>query len=265
MPGSAYQAAHLGPNPGGAGDRRCRSREGCCRRFGHRRAGRQITDPGAVRRNRRIARRRAWRDSDPRRFGPGDDASGGRAELGGFNLREDQFGSLQIGSPVELVSADGRNGLAARVTEIVARGEFATWRAAQSVGDHDLNTFLIRADLVEPAASLRPRNERLVGTGAQRRTARRFRWQSLSEPARTIADVAAAEAYRPVDPVDRRISATARLGEIAAEGGDAEDPAASGHQPIVVAAGAGMKILTSGSVAAASRPRISAPDCGASG
>jgi len=65
-----------------------------------------------------------------------------------FNLREDQFGGLRIGSSVELVPADGKDPTQARITEIVARGEFATWRAARVVGDHDLNTFLVRADPV---------------------------------------------------------------------------------------------------------------------
>ena len=63
-----------------------------------------------------------------------------------FNLREDQFENLRIGSPVDLVAADGKDRTPARVTEILVRGEFATWRAARVVGDHDLNTFLVRAD-----------------------------------------------------------------------------------------------------------------------
>ena len=63
-----------------------------------------------------------------------------------FNLREDQFDGLRIGSPVELLPLGTDNGVKARVAEIVARGEFATWRAARVVGDHDLNTFLIRVD-----------------------------------------------------------------------------------------------------------------------
>jgi hypothetical protein len=63
-----------------------------------------------------------------------------------FNLREDQFGDLRLGSPVRLVPADGGGAIAARVTEMIPRGEFATWRAARVVGDHDLNTFLVRID-----------------------------------------------------------------------------------------------------------------------
>ena len=74
-----------------------------------------------------------------------------------FNLREDQLDDLHIGSPVELLPLAGGDRIAARVAEIIPRGEFATWRAARVVGDHDLNTFVLRADPVGPAsASLQP-------------------------------------------------------------------------------------------------------------
>jgi HlyD family secretion protein len=73
------------------------------------------------------------------------------------NMREDQFGDLRIGSGVELTAADGNNRVEARVTEILPRGEFATWRAARVVGDHDLNTFLLRFDPASsPPAGLQP-------------------------------------------------------------------------------------------------------------
>jgi multidrug resistance efflux pump len=63
-----------------------------------------------------------------------------------FNLREDQFGDLRLGSPVQLILASSGDAVDARVTEMIPRGEFATWRAARVVGDHDLNTFLVRVD-----------------------------------------------------------------------------------------------------------------------
>jgi HlyD family secretion protein len=69
-----------------------------------------------------------------------------------FNLREDQFDGLRIGSSIELIPLGSENSVKARVAEIIARGEFATWRAARVVGDHDLNTFLIRADPIAPAS-----------------------------------------------------------------------------------------------------------------
>jgi HlyD family secretion protein len=62
------------------------------------------------------------------------------------NLREDQMSTVRIGAQVRLVPAGSGNAIDARIVEIVPRGEFATWRAARVVGDHDLNTFLIRID-----------------------------------------------------------------------------------------------------------------------
>jgi HlyD family secretion protein len=45
----------------------------------------------------------------------------------------------------------------AHVTEIIPRGEFATWQAARVVGDDDLNTFLFRIDRIGDATtSLEP-------------------------------------------------------------------------------------------------------------
>jgi HlyD family secretion protein len=69
-----------------------------------------------------------------------------------FNLREDQFDGLRIGSPIELLPLGTDNKVSARIAEIIARGEFATWRAARVVGDHDLNTFLVRADPIAPTS-----------------------------------------------------------------------------------------------------------------
>jgi HlyD family secretion protein len=73
-----------------------------------------------------------------------------------FNLREDQFDDLRIGSRVELLPVDGTPPIDARIGEIIPRGEFATWRTARAVGDYDLNTFLIRADPVGTAEGIQP-------------------------------------------------------------------------------------------------------------
>src|SRR5665213_1370684 len=57
---------------------------------------------------------------------------------------------------------------------------------------------------------------------------------------RAPADVAAEEAFRPVDPLDRGIGPLARLGHIVAVGADVEHPAAGGDQaPVLAARGAG--------------------------
>ena len=67
-------------------------------------------------------------------------------------MREDQFNDLRIGAPIELLPAGGNERIEARISEIIPRGEFATWRAARAVGDHDLNTFVLRADPVGSAS-----------------------------------------------------------------------------------------------------------------
>jgi HlyD family secretion protein len=72
------------------------------------------------------------------------------------NLREDRLGGIGIGAAVDLaVAGDGRK-VPARVTEERRLGDFATWRAARAVGDHDLNTFLLRADPIGEPAGLEP-------------------------------------------------------------------------------------------------------------
>ena len=62
-----------------------------------------------------------------------------------FTLREDVLHGLMIGTTVALSVQGGRE-LDARVTELRPLGEFATWRAARAVGDHDLNAFRVRLD-----------------------------------------------------------------------------------------------------------------------
>jgi len=42
------------------------------------------------------------------------------------------------------------------VTELRPLGEFAVWRAARAVGDHDINSFLLRADPVGEVTGLEP-------------------------------------------------------------------------------------------------------------
>ena len=63
-----------------------------------------------------------------------------------FNLREDQMDDVRMGEQVRLFPVGATDSITAHFTEIVPRREFATWRAARVVGDHDLNTFLIRID-----------------------------------------------------------------------------------------------------------------------
>jgi HlyD family secretion protein len=72
-----------------------------------------------------------------------------------FTIREDLLAGIAIGAPLNL--ADARGGrIEARVTELRPLGEFAVWRAKRAVGDHDVNSFLVRADPTAPIQGLEP-------------------------------------------------------------------------------------------------------------
>jgi HlyD family secretion protein len=79
-----------------------------------------------------------------------------------FTVREDRMQAFALGETLDLDPGDG-NKVIARVTATRPLGEFAVWRATRAVGDHDLNTFAIRADpvsaakLPEPGAAVFPR------------------------------------------------------------------------------------------------------------
>ena len=79
----------------------------------------------------------------------------GTARWFAFTLREDALKQLTVGSDVTLTTDDGRR-IAARVTELRPLGEFATWRAARAVGDHDLNSFRLRLDPLAATEDLQP-------------------------------------------------------------------------------------------------------------
>jgi multidrug resistance efflux pump len=73
----------------------------------------------------------------------------------GFTVREDDLPGLSIGATVALATSDGRR-IEARVSELRPLGEFATWRAARAVGDHDLNSFQMRLDPTAGSEGLEP-------------------------------------------------------------------------------------------------------------
>ena len=90
---------------------------------------------------------------------PGQSVMTLKAERGlwfSFTIREDFLQGLTIGSRVRLITAGGRSAVNGRVTELRPLGEFATWRAARAVGDHDLNSFAVRVDPLEMDESLEP-------------------------------------------------------------------------------------------------------------
>jgi HlyD family secretion protein len=72
-----------------------------------------------------------------------------------FTIREDRLNGIGIGKALLLGTAK-RDRIEARVTELRPLGEFAVWRAARAVGDHDINSFLMRADPLKPTDGLEP-------------------------------------------------------------------------------------------------------------
>ena len=72
-----------------------------------------------------------------------------------FTIREDRLRGLTMGSKIALRTAAGDR-FEAKVTELRPLGEFAVWRAARAVGDHDINNFLLRADPTGSTPNLEP-------------------------------------------------------------------------------------------------------------
>jgi multidrug resistance efflux pump len=72
-----------------------------------------------------------------------------------FTIREDRLRGLTVGSKIPLRTAAGDR-FEAKVIELRPLGEFAVWRAARAVGDHDINNFLLRADPTGPTPKLEP-------------------------------------------------------------------------------------------------------------
>jgi len=72
-----------------------------------------------------------------------------------FTIREDLLEGIAVGAPLTLITARGDR-IPALVAELRPLGEFATWRAARAVGDHDVNSFLVRADPSAETRGLEP-------------------------------------------------------------------------------------------------------------
>src|SRR5262245_19293021 len=73
-----------------------------------------------------------------------------------FNIREDALGGMDVGTALTLVPSGSDKPISAKVSEIRRLGNFATWRAARAVGDHDLNMFAVRADPTGLVQGLEP-------------------------------------------------------------------------------------------------------------
>ncbi|HWA46040.1 MAG TPA: HlyD family efflux transporter periplasmic adaptor subunit [Hypericibacter adhaerens] len=73
-----------------------------------------------------------------------------------FNVREDLLDGMNIGTALTLTRSGDDKPIVARVSEMRRLGDFATWRAARAIGDHDLNLFAVRADPTQTVPDLEP-------------------------------------------------------------------------------------------------------------
>jgi multidrug resistance efflux pump len=73
-----------------------------------------------------------------------------------LNIREDGLRGIDVGASLMLTAAGTGRQIPAKVSEIRRLGDFATWRAARAVNDHDLNTFTVRADPLGEVHGLEP-------------------------------------------------------------------------------------------------------------
>src|SRR5262245_61454292 len=60
-----------------------------------------------------------------------------------FNIREDALHGMDIGTVLALTGPGNTKPIPVKVSEMRRLGDFATWRAARAIGDHDLNTFAV--------------------------------------------------------------------------------------------------------------------------
>lgn len=72
-----------------------------------------------------------------------------------FTIREDALQGLDVGSRTTF-STDGGMRVDGVMTELRPLGEFATWRAARAIGDHDINAFRARFDVSGQPSGLEP-------------------------------------------------------------------------------------------------------------
>ena len=75
---------------------------------------------------------------------------------GTFNVREDQLGSLAIGTEFEAFVPAFNKNVKMKVYYMKDQGSYAVWKATKANGQYDLKTFEVKARPVEKMEGLRP-------------------------------------------------------------------------------------------------------------
>ena len=75
---------------------------------------------------------------------------------GAFNVREDQLGSMAVGSEVEAFVPAFNKSVKMKIYYMKDQGTYAVWKATKANGQYDLKTFEVKARPVEKLEGLRP-------------------------------------------------------------------------------------------------------------
>ena len=75
---------------------------------------------------------------------------------GAFNVREDQLGSMTVGTVVDAFVPAFNKTVKMKVYYLKDQGTYAVWKATKANGQYDLKTFEVKARPVEPFEGLRP-------------------------------------------------------------------------------------------------------------
>ena len=75
---------------------------------------------------------------------------------GAFNVREDQLGSMTVGTVVDAFVPAFNKSIKMKVYYLKDQGTYAVWKATKANGQYDLKTFEVKARPVENVEGLRP-------------------------------------------------------------------------------------------------------------
>ena len=75
---------------------------------------------------------------------------------GAFNVREDQLGSMTVGTEVDAFVPAFNKSIKMKIYYMKDQGTYAVWKATKANGQYDLKTFEVKARPIENVEGLRP-------------------------------------------------------------------------------------------------------------
>ena len=75
---------------------------------------------------------------------------------GSFNVREDQFNGMKIGSVIHAFVPAFNKTIRMKVYYVKDQGSYAAWRATKNTGQYDLKTLEVKARPIDKIDGLRP-------------------------------------------------------------------------------------------------------------